>query len=137
MSSLKEKKEFVSCVGAVTSLAVLPPSSCAVSLGIGPPGPCRSNIHISHNLLGAEDDRNFFVGKEKNVPKSCVDLEDCEAEAEAAASAAAVAIIGNDEIVGNGPGVSIVSVSDTKCFGAGIDGITSSCFFFLSYTTLI
>ncbi|KAF5451329.1 hypothetical protein F2P56_026445 [Juglans regia] len=118
-----EKIQF----GAVTSPTVLPPSSCAVSLGIGPPGPCRSNIQISHNLPGAEDDRNLYFGKEKNVPKSCVHLEDCEAEAEAeaAASAVAVAAISNDEIVGNGLGVSPVSVSDTKSFGADIDGITA------------
>ena len=77
--------------GAVTSPTILPPSSRAVSLGIGPPGPCRSDIQIPHNLPGAENDCSLFFEKEKHTPESCAHLEDCEAEAEAAASAVAVA----------------------------------------------
>uniref|UniRef100_A0A2N9H8U9 BAT2 N-terminal domain-containing protein n=1 Tax=Fagus sylvatica TaxID=28930 RepID=A0A2N9H8U9_FAGSY len=116
-----EKIQF----GAVTSPTILPPSSRAVTLGIGPPGSCRSDIQIPHNLPGAENDCGLFFEKEKHTPESCAHLEDSEAEAEAAASAVAVAAISNDEIVGNGLGACSVSVSDTKSFGADIDGITA------------
>ncbi|XP_058010481.1 uncharacterized protein LOC110646856 isoform X2 [Hevea brasiliensis] len=110
----------------VTSPTILPPSSCAVSLGIGPPGPCRSDIQISHNLSAAENDCSLFFEKEKHSKESCAHLVDCEAEAEAeaAASAIAVAAISSDEIVGNGLGAGPVSASDSKNFGgADIDGI--------------
>lgn len=115
-----EKIQF----GAVTSPTVLPPSTRAVSHGIGPPGPCRSDIQISHNLSTPENDCTIFFDKEKNTSESCVNLEDCEAEAEAAASAIAVAAISSDEVVGNGLGTGSVSVSETKNFGgAETDGI--------------
>ena len=115
--------------GAVTSPTILPPSSRAVSLGIGPPGPCRSDIQIPHNLPGAENDCSLFFEKEKHTPDSCAHLEDSEAEAEAAASAVAVAAISNDEIVGNGLGTCSASVPDTKSFGPDIDGIAAGIFF--------
>ena len=118
--------------GAVTSPTILPPSSRAVSLGIGPPGPCRSDIQIPHNLPGAENDCSLFFEKEKHTPDSCAHLEDSEAEAEAAASAVAVAAISNDEIVGNGLGTCSASVPDTKSFGPDIDGIAAGIFFFPS-----
>ncbi|KAH9711863.1 hypothetical protein KPL71_019882 [Citrus sinensis] len=115
-----EKIQF----GAVTSPTVLPPSTRAVSHGIGPPGPCRSDIQISHNLSTPENDCTIFFDKEKNTSESCVNLEDCEAEAEAAASAIAVAAISSDEVVGNGLGTGSVSASETKNFGgADTDGI--------------
>ncbi|XP_030974288.1 uncharacterized protein LOC115994337 [Quercus lobata] len=117
-----EKIQF----GAVTSPTILPPSSRAVSLGIGPPGPCRSDIQIPHNLPGAENDCSLFFEKEKHTPESCAHLEDCEAEAEAAASAVAVAAISNDEIVGNGLGTCSTSVPDTKNFRPDIDGSLSA-----------
>ncbi|KAI9198099.1 hypothetical protein LWI28_010106 [Acer negundo] len=117
-----EKIQF----GAVTSPTVLPPSTRAVSHGIGPPGPCRPEIQIPHNISAAENDCNLFFDKEKHSNESCVNLEDCEAEAEAAASAIAVAAISSDEVVGNGLGTCPVSVSETKSFGgADIDGITA------------
>lgn len=101
--------------GAVTSPTILPPSSRAVSHGIGPPGPSRSDMQLSHNLSASEN---------LHTTESCVHLEDCEAEAEAAASAVAVAAISSDEIVGNGLGACSVSVPDTKSFGgADIDGV--------------
>ncbi|XP_008241499.1 PREDICTED: uncharacterized protein LOC103339924 isoform X2 [Prunus mume] len=112
-----EKIQF----GAVTSPTILPPSSRAVSHGIGPPGPSRSDMQLSHNLSASE---NLLFEKEKHTTESCVHLEDCEAEAEAAASAVAVAAISSDEIVGNGLGACSVSVPDTKSFGgADIDGV--------------
>lgn len=112
--------------GAVTSPTILPPCSRAVSHGIGPPGPCRSDIQIPHNLSAAENDCSLFFEKEKHSNESCANLEDCEAEAEAAASAVAVAAISNDEIVGNGLGTGAVSAVDSKSFGgADIDGITA------------
>ncbi|KAL5754914.1 hypothetical protein ACOSP7_023134 [Xanthoceras sorbifolium] len=117
-----EKIQF----GAVTSPTVLPPSTRAVSHGIGPPGPCRPDIQIPHNISAAENDCTLFFDKEKHSNESCVNLEDCEAEAEAAASAIAVAAISSDEVVGSGLGTCTVSVSETKSFGgADIDGITA------------
>ncbi|KAK6258517.1 hypothetical protein SCA6_012991 [Theobroma cacao] len=117
-----EKIQF----GAVTSPTVLTPSNRAVSHGIGPPGPSRSEIQISRNLSAAENDCTLFFEKEKHSNESCVDLEDCEAEAEAAASAVAVAAITSDEIVGNGMGTCTVSASDNKSFGgADIEVITT------------
>ncbi|KAE7999604.1 hypothetical protein FH972_004012 [Carpinus fangiana] len=112
-----EKIQF----GAVTSPTILPPSNHAVSLRY------RSDIQISHNLPGAENDCSLFFEKEKRAPESCDHLDDCEAEAEAeaAASAVAVAAISNDEIVGNGLGTCPVSLSETKSFGPDIDGITA------------
>ncbi|CAN1814643.1 hypothetical protein LINPERHAP1_LOCUS27188 [Linum perenne] len=85
-----EKIQF----GAVTSPTILPPTSRAVSHGIGPLGSSRSDVQLSHNLSAAE------------------------AEAEAAASAVAVAAITtNDEIVGTGLGAGPVSVTDPKVYG--------------------
>lgn len=107
--------------GAVTSPTILPHSSRAVSHGIGPPGPCRSEVQLSHSLGGAETDCDILFEKEKHTTKTGVHLEDSEAEAEAAASAVAVAAISSDDIVGNGLGTCPVSVSDTKSF----DGITT------------
>lgn len=109
--------------GAVTSPTILPPSSHAISHGIGAPGSCRSDIQISHDLSSAENDCGLFFKKEKHTDESCIHLEDCEAEAEAAASAIAVAAISNDEIVGNGLGACSVSVTDSKGFGVpDLDG---------------
>ncbi|KAK9285011.1 hypothetical protein L1049_024193 [Liquidambar formosana] len=117
-----EKIQF----GAVTSPTILPPSSRAVSHGIGPPGSCRSEIQMPHNLPAADNNCTLFFEKEKHPNESCVHLEDSEAEAEAAASAVAVAAISSDEIVGSGLGTCSVSVSDTKTFGGSdIDGITA------------
>ncbi|KDP31924.1 hypothetical protein JCGZ_12385 [Jatropha curcas] len=117
-----EKIQF----GAVTSPTILPSSSRAVSHGIGPPGPCRSDIQISHNLSAAESDCSLFFEKEKHSDESCAHLVDCEAEAEAAASAIAVAAISSDEIVANGLGTGPVSAADSKNFGVtDIDGITA------------
>lgn len=111
-------------LGAVTSPTILPPSSRATSQGIGPPGPCRSDVQISHNLSGAENECGLLFEKDKLPAKSC--LEDCESEAEAAASAVAVAAISNDEIVGNGLDACSVSISEAKSFGGtDIDGITA------------
>lgn len=115
-----EKIQF----GAVTSPTILPPSSRAVSHGIGPPGSCRSDIQIPHNLSAADTDCSLFFEKEKHANESCVHLEDSDAEA--AASAVAVAAISTDEIVGNSLGTCSVSVSVTKSFGgADIEGITA------------
>ncbi|MBA0833914.1 hypothetical protein Goarm_006321, partial [Gossypium armourianum] len=115
-----EKIQF----GAVTSPTVIPPSSRAVSHGIGPPGPSRSEIQIPRNLSAAENDCTLFFEKEKHPVESCVHMEDCEAEA--AASAVAVAAITSDEIVGNGMSACIVSASDNKGFGgAAIDVINT------------
>ncbi|XP_062102039.1 uncharacterized protein LOC133810364 [Humulus lupulus] len=117
-----EKIQF----GAVTSPTILHHSIRAVSHGIGPPGPCRTEVQLSHSLGGAKNDCDILFEKDKHTTKSCVHLEDCEAEAEAAASAVAVAAISSDEIVGNGRGTCSVSVSDTKSFGSTrIDGITT------------
>ncbi|KAF8023152.1 hypothetical protein BT93_F0600 [Corymbia citriodora subsp. variegata] len=108
-----EKIQF----GAVTSPTVLPPSSHALSHGMGPPNSCLSDVQVSHKISAAEDGCNIFFEKDKNSGEPCVHLEDSEAEAEAAASAVAVAAISSDEIVGSGLGRS-VSVSDAKTFGA-------------------
>ncbi|XP_024932079.2 uncharacterized protein LOC107424795 isoform X1 [Ziziphus jujuba] len=113
-----EKIQF----GAVTSPTILPH---AVSHGIGPPGPCRPDVQISHNLSGAENECGLLFEKEKHNTKSCVHLEDCEAEAEAAASAVAVAAISSDEIVGSTLGPCSVSVSETKGFGGTDIDITA------------
>lgn len=109
----------------MTSPTILPPSSHAVSHGIGPPGPCRPDVQISHNLSGAENECGLLFEKEKHNTKSCVHLEDCEAEAEAAASAVAVAAISSDEIVGSTLGPCSVSVSETKGFGGTDIDITA------------
>ncbi|CAK7337659.1 unnamed protein product [Dovyalis caffra] len=117
-----EKIQF----GAVTSPSILPSNSRAVSHGIGPPGPCRSDIHLSHNHSAAENDCSLFFEKEKHSNESCAHLEDCEAEAEAAASAVAVAAISSDEIGGNVLGAGPVSTSDSKNFGgADLDSIST------------
>ncbi|KAK7331079.1 hypothetical protein VNO77_25292 [Canavalia gladiata] len=119
-----EKIQF----GAVTSPTVLPSSNRAVSHGIGPPRSSRSDMQISHNLSGSDNDCNIFFDKEKHGNESHGHLEDCdaEAEAEAAASAVAVAAISSDEIVGNGLGSCAVSVSDGKSFvAADIDRVVA------------
>lgn len=103
---------FLPYLGAVTSPTILPPSSRSVSHGIGPPGSCRTDIQISHNLSASESGRSRFYDKEKHPSDTCVHFEDSEAEAEAAASAVAVAAISGDEIV-----ACSVSVSDTKSIG--------------------
>ncbi|KAJ6366882.1 hypothetical protein OIU77_003292 [Salix suchowensis] len=96
-----------------------------VGVGIGPPGPCRLDIHISHNLSAAENDRSLFFEKENHSNESFSHLEDCEAEA--AASAVAVAAISSDEIGGNVLSASPVSASDSKIFGsADLDSISAS-----------
>ncbi|XP_061337768.1 uncharacterized protein LOC133284711 [Gastrolobium bilobum] len=113
-----EKIQF----GAVTSPTVLPPSSRAVSHGIGPSRSSRSDMQMSHNLAGSDNDCSLFFDKEKhgNGNESHGHIEDCdaEAEAEAAASAVAVAAISSDEIVGNVLGTCSVSVSDGKSYVA-------------------
>ncbi|XWS33622.1 hypothetical protein CRYUN_Cryun22dG0098700 [Craigia yunnanensis] len=109
-----EKIQF----GAVTSPTVFPPSNRAVSHGIGPPGPSRSEIQIPCNLSAAENDCTLFFEKEEHSNESCVHLEDCEAEA--AASAVAVAAITSDEIVRNGTSTCTISASDNKCFGGDV-----------------
>ncbi|XP_027347592.1 uncharacterized protein LOC113858979 isoform X2 [Abrus precatorius] len=117
-----EKIQF----GAVTSPTVLPSSSRAVSHGIGPPS--RSDMQMSHNLVGSDNDCSLFFDKEEHGNESHGHLEDCdaEAEAEAAASAVAVAAISSDEIVGNGLGSCSVSVSDGKSFvAADIDRVVA------------
>ncbi|XP_065874928.1 uncharacterized protein [Euphorbia lathyris] len=117
-----EKIQF----GAVTSPTILPPTSRALCHGIGPPGPCRADIQISHNLASAENDCSLFFEKEKRSNETCAHLVDCEAEAEAAASAIAVAAISSDEIVDNRIGAGPISASDSKNFsGADIDSITA------------
>ncbi|KAM1091236.1 hypothetical protein ACFX2J_018544 [Malus domestica] len=110
-----EKIQF----GAVTSPTILPPSSRSISHGIGPPGPSRSDMQLSHNLSADENDCGLLFEKEKHTAESCVHLEDCESEAEAAASAVAVAAISSDEIGGNSLGACSGSVAD-------IDGITAA-----------
>nr|KYP43876.1 Switch-associated protein 70 [Cajanus cajan] len=118
-----EKIQF----GAVTSPTVLP-SSSRVSHGIGPPRSSRSDMQISHNLTGSENDCSLFFDKEKHSNESHGHLEDCdaEAEAEAAASAVAVAAISSDEIVGNGLGTCSVPASDGKSFvAADIDRVVA------------
>ncbi|GAV82424.1 hypothetical protein CFOL_v3_25876 [Cephalotus follicularis] len=115
-----EKIQF----GAVTSPTVLPPSSRAVSHGIGPPGSSRLDIPIPRNLSASENDCTLFFEKDKQSNESCAHLEEAEAEAEAAASAVAVAAISSDETVGNGLGTCPVSVSDPKSYGgADIDDV--------------
>ncbi|KAL4343610.1 hypothetical protein HN51_061889 [Arachis hypogaea] len=117
-----EKIQF----GAVTSPTILPPSSRAVSHGIGPPRSSRSDMQISHNLAGSDNDCSLFFDKEKHGDESHGHLEDCEAEAEAAASAVAVAAISSDEIVGNGLGTCSVTVTDGKGFvAADIDRVAA------------
>ncbi|XP_050379280.1 uncharacterized protein LOC126796485 isoform X2 [Argentina anserina] len=114
-----EKIQF----GAVTSPTILPSSSRAVTHGIGPPGPSRSEIQLSRNLSAAENDCNLLFEKEKHPAESCGQLEDSDAEA--AASAVAVAAISSDEIVAN-LGSCSVSGADSKSFvGTDIDGITA------------
>lgn len=118
--------------GAVTSPTVLLPSSRAMSHGIGPSRSSRSDMQISHNLAGSDNDCSLFFDKEKHGTESRGHLEECdaEAEAEAAASAVAVAAIGSDEIVGNGLGTCSVSVSDAKSFvAADIDRAVAGEFF--------
>lgn len=110
-----EKIQF----GVVTTPAVLPSSSIAVSHGIGPPGPTRSEKQISRNLSAPDDNCTLFFEKGKHSNDSCIHLEDCEAAAEAAASAVAVAAITSDEVVASGLGTSAISASDTKSFVAG------------------
>ena len=108
---------------------ILPSNRQAVSHGIGPPGLCQSDIHISHNLSAAESDCSLFFEKEKPSNETCALLEDCEAEA--AASAVAVAAISSDEIGGNVLGAGHVSVSDSKIFGgADLDSISAGTHFF-------
>jgi hypothetical protein len=104
--------------GAVTSPTVLPPSSRVVSHGIGPRRSSRSDMQISHNLAGSDNNCSLFFEKAKHGNESHGHLEDCDVEAEAAASAVAVAAIGSDEIVGNRLGTCSVSVSDAKSFVA-------------------
>uniref|UniRef100_A0A2P2M5N5 Uncharacterized protein n=1 Tax=Rhizophora mucronata TaxID=61149 RepID=A0A2P2M5N5_RHIMU len=117
-----EKIQF----GAVTSPTVLPPSSRVVSHGIGPPGPSRSDVQISHTLSAADSRCSLFFEKNKHSKESSAHLEDCEAEAEAAASAVAVAAISSDEIAGNGLGTGPVSAPDSQSFGgAGVNGVPS------------
>ncbi|XP_038722737.1 uncharacterized protein LOC120014758 isoform X2 [Tripterygium wilfordii] len=107
----------------VTSPTILPPSSRAVSHGIGPPGACRSDIQNSDDVSATENDCSLFFEKDKHSNELCLHLQDTEAEAEAAASAIAVAAISSDDIVGNGLGTCSISVSDTKSFArAEIDG---------------
>ena len=120
--------------GAVTS-PILPSNRRAVSHGIGPPGLCQSDIHISHNLSAAKKDCSLFFEKEKHSNESCAHLEDCEAkaEAEAAASAVAVAAISSDEIGGNVLGAGPISGSDSKKFGgADLDSISAGTNFFIA-----
>lgn len=124
----------------MTSPTVLPPSSRAVSQGIGPHRSSRSDMKISHNLAGSDNDCGLFFEKEKHGNGSHGHLEDCdaEAEAEAAASAVAVAAIGSDEIVGNRLGTSSVSVSDAKSFvAADIDRVVAGDSFPSLYKTLV
>ncbi|WJX89659.1 hypothetical protein P8452_71638 [Trifolium repens] len=109
-----EKIQF----GAVTSPTVLTPSSRVVSHGIGPRRSSRSDMQISHNLAGSDNNCSLFFEKAKHGNESHGHLEDCDVEAEAAASAVAVAAIGSDEIVGNRLGTCPVSVSDAKSFVA-------------------
>ncbi|XP_068651446.1 uncharacterized protein [Aristolochia californica] len=112
-----EKIQF----GAVTSPTILPPSTCSITNGIGPPGSCRSQVPMEHKLSASEAGCSIFYDKEKHSGESCAQLEDPEAEAEAAASAVAVAAISNDEVVGSG-----VSVADAKSFGSSDVGGLSS-----------
>lgn len=112
--------------GAVTSPTVLPPCSRVLSHGIGPPCSSRSDMQMSHNLTGSDNDCSLFFDKVKHGNESHGHLEDCEAEAEAAASAVAVAAISSDEIVGNGLGTCSVSVSECKNFvAADIDRVAA------------
>lgn len=118
--------------GAVTSPTILPPSSRAVSHGIGPCRSSRPDMQLSHNLAGSDNDCSLFFDKEKHGNGSHGHLEDCdaEAEAEAAASAVAVAAIGSDEIVGNRLGTCSVSISDAKSFvAADIDRVVAGKYF--------
>ncbi|KAG5154454.1 hypothetical protein AAZX31_05G089800 [Glycine max] len=119
-----EKIQF----GAVTSPTVLPSNSRVVSHGIGPPRSSRSDMQMSHNLTGSDNDCSLFFDKEKHGNETHGHLEDCdaEAEAEAAASAVAVAAISSDEIVGNGLGTCSVPASDGKSFvAADIDRVVA------------
>ncbi|CAN6480154.1 unnamed protein product [Victoria cruziana] len=86
--------------GAVTSPTILPPSSCAVLKGVGPPSSCISDVPLEQKL------------------------EDPEAEAEAAASAVAVAAIGSDDPVGNGLGAGSASV-DTKNYAGDVSVLSA------------
>ncbi|XP_073012206.1 uncharacterized protein [Typha latifolia] len=115
-----EKIQF----GAVTSPTILTAVSRPQPVGLRPPGPCRSDMIVDHNLPAANDDCDMIFDKEKHPEESFANLEDAEAEAEAAASAIAVAAISNDEIVGIGAGSSSASV--TKSFSsADVTGLTS------------
>ncbi|XP_027916166.1 uncharacterized protein LOC114175602 isoform X3 [Vigna unguiculata] len=119
-----EKIQF----GAVTSPTILPSSSRVVSHGIGPPRSSRSDMQMTHNLAGSDNDCSLFFDKEKHSNKSHGHLEDCdaEAEAEAAASAVAVAAISSDEIVGSGLGNCSVPAPDGKSFvAADIDRVVA------------
>jgi len=114
--------------GAVTSPTILPSSSRVVSHGIGPPRSSRSDMQMTHNLAGSDNDCSLFFDKEKHSNKSHGHLEDCdaEAEAEAAASAVAVAAISSDEIVGSGLGNCSVPAPDGKSFvAADIDRVVA------------
>ncbi|KAJ0984532.1 hypothetical protein J5N97_002888 [Dioscorea zingiberensis] len=122
-----EKIQF----GAVTSPPILPPVSRSVSNSIGPPGSKRSDASNDHCSPVTHNNCTMFFDKEKHLEEPCAHLEDpeaeAEAEAEAAASAVAVAAISsNDEIIGNRPSGSSVSVSDSKSFSSvDANGLTS------------
>ncbi|KAG1330717.1 hypothetical protein COCNU_02G006850 [Cocos nucifera] len=111
-----EKIQF----GAVTSPTILPPVSRTISNGLGPPGSCRLDVKIDHNLPAANNDCNMYFDKEKHPNEPCPNLEDpeAEAEAEAAASAVAVAAITSDEMVGSGISACSASAPDTKSFSS-------------------
>ncbi|XP_075519903.1 LOW QUALITY PROTEIN: uncharacterized protein LOC142553496 [Primulina tabacum] len=117
-----EKIQF----GAVTSPSVLPPSSRAVSLGIGAPGSNRHDVQISRNFSVAENGGSLFFEKENHSTDGCVPLQDCKAEAEAATATSAAAIC-VDDFVSNGLGpLTAANVPDTKTFTrADIDVITT------------
>ncbi|XP_039059046.1 uncharacterized protein LOC120202727 [Hibiscus syriacus] len=61
--------------GAVTSPTVFPSGVRVASHGIGPLGPSRSEIQMSHHVYEAENDCSFFFEK-KNSNESCLRLED-------------------------------------------------------------
>ncbi|CAM8992814.1 unnamed protein product [Rhodiola kirilowii] len=105
--------------GAVTSPTILPPSSRAVSQGIGSLGSARLE-QVSHELSASGNTCSFFNGSEKR-PEEPTRLEVSKSEA-AAPSAVAVVTTATNDVLGTVAGHSS-SVSESKKFGqAARDG---------------
>uniref|UniRef100_A0A7N0T9R3 Uncharacterized protein n=1 Tax=Kalanchoe fedtschenkoi TaxID=63787 RepID=A0A7N0T9R3_KALFE len=113
-----EKIQF----GAVTSPTIIPPSSRAVSQGIGSLGSGRSD-QVSHELDASKNVGPLFNENEKLPKEPSSHMELSESDAEAAASAVAVAAITADDVLGT---VASHSFSGSEGFGRGTDDGTNN-----------